>query len=221
LALAACDRRAAWSSIGTIVSTKTRYRVQDGRTCIDIKVAHTRQLFDGRDPAPFRERDLDDDAVEYILAAAEEIPRAQRLAIDISISAESDPAVPAESIVSALRGHFGHELAQTHRRLREHLRRGQMGLVVGFAVLMALLGFAELTLRHWTGPMRDSLREGFVIMGWVAMWRPLETLLYDWWPIAAASRQLRRIIDAPVSVRYTREEATGSARSAGLTVVTR
>ncbi len=187
-------------------SVPERYRVEGGRTCIDIKVAHSRQLFDGRDPAPFRERDLDDDAVEYLLAAAEEIPRVRSLAIDISISAEREPAVPASAIVSALRSHFSHELAQTERRLHEHVRRGQMGLAVGFAVLIALLALAELTLRHWAGPMRESLREGFVIMGWVAMWRPLEALLYDWWPIADARRQLRRIIEAPVSVRYTNEE---------------
>jgi hypothetical protein len=27
--------------------------------------------------------------------------------------------------------------------------------------------------------------ESFVIGGWVAMGRPLETLLFDWWPIGA------------------------------------
>jgi len=29
-----------------------------------------RQLFDMRDPSPFRERDLDDDAVEYLLLSS-------------------------------------------------------------------------------------------------------------------------------------------------------
>ena len=24
--------------------------------------------------------------------------------------------------------------------------------------------------------------EGLLILGWVAMWKPLELLLYDWWP---------------------------------------
>jgi hypothetical protein len=71
----------------TRLTTGARYRVEDGRTCIDIKVAHARQLFDGRDPAPFRERDLDDDAVEYLVAAAEEIPRTRSLAIAVAISA--------------------------------------------------------------------------------------------------------------------------------------
>lgn len=184
------------------MTTGARYRVEDGRTCIDIKVAHARQLFDGRDPAPFRERDLDDDAVEYLVAAAEEIPRTQSLAIAVAISDGPESTVPADSIVVAVRSHFSHELEQTQRRLRDHIRRGQMSLAVGLTMLVAFLALAELTLALQPGPLREILREGFVITGWVAMWRPLEILLYDWWPIVAQRRQIRRILDAPVSVRY-------------------
>ena len=56
------------------MTTRTRYRVEDGRSCIDLKVRQSRQLFDGRDPAPFHERDLDDDAVAYLLGAARRSP---------------------------------------------------------------------------------------------------------------------------------------------------
>lgn len=27
------------------------------------------------------------------------------------------------------------------------------------------------------------IRESFIIFSWVALWRPLELLLYDWYPI--------------------------------------
>jgi hypothetical protein len=40
------------------------YRVEDGKVCIDIRVRTARQLFDLRDPAPFRERDWDQGAVD-------------------------------------------------------------------------------------------------------------------------------------------------------------
>ena len=55
-----------------------RYRLEGGRTCTDIKLRNAAdQLFDGRDPAPFHERDLDEDPAEYILGAVQEItPRA-------------------------------------------------------------------------------------------------------------------------------------------------
>jgi hypothetical protein len=30
--------------------------------------------------------------------------------------------------------------------------------------------------------------QGLLIVGWVAMWRPLEIFLYDWWPILGERR---------------------------------
>jgi len=73
------------------MNTRTRYRVEGGRSCIDLKVRQSRQLFDTRDPAPFRERDLDADAVEYLLAAAQEIPRKRPLAVVVMVSDEPEP----------------------------------------------------------------------------------------------------------------------------------
>ena len=52
-----------------------RYRIEDERSCIDIRLKTSRQLFDLRDPAPFRERDLDPAAVEHILSCVRELPK--------------------------------------------------------------------------------------------------------------------------------------------------
>jgi hypothetical protein len=37
----------------------------------------------------------------------------------------------------------------------------------------------------------------------VAMWRPLEVFLYDWWPIRAEARLFERLSAMPVSIEYT------------------
>ena len=184
------------------MTKRRRYRSENGRSCIDLNIRHSRQLFDGRDPAPFNERDLDDDAVGYILGAAQEISGKQPLAIVVSISEEPEPRLAPGVIVEAVRGHFINEREQVERRLREHLRRGQMTLVVGLTALVLFLTLAQFTTSLPVGPLREILREGLVITGWVAMWRPLEILLYDWWPLIDERRQIRRILDAPVSVRY-------------------
>ncbi len=192
------------------MTTRMRYRSESGRSCIDLKVRHSRQLFDNRDPAPFNERDLDDDAVEYLLGAAQEIPGKQPLAIVVTISEEPEPRLAPGAIVEAVRAHFLYEGDQVERRLRDHVRRGQMFLAVGLTVLVVFLTLAEFTMSLPAGALRDILREGLVITGWVAMWRPLEVLLYDWWPLIDERRQVRRILDAPVSIRYD-----GASEAAG------
>jgi hypothetical protein len=190
------------------MTNSTRYRFENGRSCIDLTIRQSQQLFDNRDPAPFHERDLDDDAVAYLLGAAQEIPRKRPLAIVVTISEEPQPRLPADVIIEAMRGHFVYEGEQVERRLREHLRRGQMTLGVGLTVLVVFVTLAQITASHAASPLREILREGLVITGWVAMWRPLEVLLYDWWPLVDERRQIRRILDAPVSVRYQESQVS-------------
>src|SRR5262249_8312222 len=60
-----CDKRE--------VSEHSRYRLEDGMPCVDIRITRLEQMFDNRDPAPFRERDLDPDLVEYLLAVGEDL----------------------------------------------------------------------------------------------------------------------------------------------------
>src|SRR5262245_53774597 len=43
-----------------------RYRVEEGRPWADVYVERVAQIFDKRDPAPFRTRDLDPDLVDYL-----------------------------------------------------------------------------------------------------------------------------------------------------------
>lgn len=186
----------------TQMVTRARYRVEEGRSCIDLNVRHSRQLFDGRDPAPFRERNLDDDAVDYLLAAAQDIPRTDPLTIVVTIAEEPEPRLAPDAIVEAVAGHFRYELQRLERRLREHVRRGQMFLGVGLAVLVVFLTLAELTVSLPAGHPREILREGLVIAGWVAMWRPLDVLLYDWWPLVDERRLITRVLGALVLIRY-------------------
>jgi hypothetical protein len=48
---------------------------------------------------------------------------------------------------------------------------------------------------------RAIVDEGLLILGWVALWRPTEALLYDWWPLARRRMLLRRLASIPIEVR--------------------
>ena len=51
-----------------------RYKREKANVIIEIGVKNSRQLFNERDPAPFRERDLDPQFVIYLVSAVEEFP---------------------------------------------------------------------------------------------------------------------------------------------------
>jgi hypothetical protein len=46
----------------------------------------------------------------------------------------------------------------------------------------------------------EIVKESFTIGGWVAMWRPLEIYLYDWWPLRDEWRLLERLARMKVTL---------------------
>ena len=91
----------------------------------------------------------------------------------------------------------------SRRKLRELFRRGRISLVIALAFLAASIAVGD-AVAGYLGESRLSevIREGFLIGGWVAMWRPLEVFLYDWWPIRAEGRLLQRLSTMPVRIEY-------------------
>ena len=59
----------------------------------------------------------------------------------------------------------------------------------------------------------EVFREGLLIVGWVAMWRPLEVFLYDWWPIRAEVRLFERLSTMPVRIEYRETVSSDTWRS--------
>jgi hypothetical protein len=51
-----------------------------------------------------------------------------------------------------------------------------------------------------TGAVVGMARESLVIVGWVAMWQPLQIFLYDWWPLLRLIRVYKAISHAHVRV---------------------
>jgi hypothetical protein len=90
-------------------------------------------------------------------------------------------------------------------------RTGRISLVIGLVFLGTFFTVSTLITRRWPGAGVVGLtREGLVIGGWVAMWRPLEIFLYDWWPIHAEARLFDRLAAMPVRIEYPGGPALGA-----------
>jgi hypothetical protein len=156
---------------------------------LELHVAELRQLFNAMDPAPFRERDLDPKAVAYILDWGREAPSGGPLALVVHLGRE--PATPASAgmLLDAVHTYFRLRAVATRRQLRQLFRVGRMSLLIGVAFLGGAIVVSEFVAGYLSdGAYGSLIRESFVIGGWVALWRPLEIFLYDWWPIRAEAR---------------------------------
>jgi hypothetical protein len=180
-----------------------RYRREGDLYLVEVHLRELRALFNSLDPAPFLDKDLDDEAEQYIVGAVEEFPLATPLKLVLHVPATA-PHDPGQALlVESIRGYFDYRAAHAGRRLNLLLRQGRLSLLIGIGFLFACLGARTVVAGTLTGTLREILAEGLVISGWVAMWRPLQIYLYDWWPLVRHRRILRKIRDLPVELRVT------------------
>lgn len=175
------------------------YRRQGSLYLLEMRLSNPEQLFDMRDPAPFLERDLDPDAEDYLVECLREVPR--RSPIKILIHTPRDTRFSQDVISSAIHHFFGYRRWATHLRLRELFRVGRTAILIGLAFLVACLTASQLVKQLPLGLAGDILSEGLFIVSWVAMWRPLELLLFDWWPISRLERLHAQLAMAPVEIQ--------------------
>jgi hypothetical protein len=168
---------------------------------IEINLTRLAQLFNSLDPSPFHERDLDHDAEEYIIESAEEISRQRPLALVIHLPADQVPEKGAASLSEAIHNYFDYREAHERRRLRLLFHDGRIALVIGLTFLFSCVLLRELVNSFNHTPASDILGEGLLIIGWVAMWRPLEILLYEWVPLRRRCRILAKLSKMPVLVQ--------------------
>lgn len=183
---------------------RERYRTEGETVLIDLRLRTLHQLFDERDPAPFRERDLDDDAVDYLLTAIQDFPLRRPMKLVLKVSDDPHPGdLRSTEMSQAIRSHFEYEIELTQRKRKELLRQGMKGMLVAMLLLcVCLTGADQVGHRMAPGSARDLLKEGLTILGWVAWWRPMEAFLFDWWPFADRIRRLRKAASLPVEVEY-------------------
>ncbi|HEU5305271.1 MAG TPA: hypothetical protein VFU40_11550 [Gemmatimonadales bacterium] len=177
--------------------------IPPGCELIEIRVAELKQLFHTLDPSPFHERDLDPRAEEFIVNWAREAPGSAPLALVVYLDRPPGLATEALALRDAIRQFFSGRAEASRRRLRQLLRIGRTSLLIGIVFLTASLTLGSVVERALAGSrLGVLLREGLLIGGWVAMWRPIEIFLYDWWPIRAEAKLFDRLSAMPVRIVY-------------------
>ena len=178
--------------------------IPDGCTVIEVRVSELLQLFNSIDPAPFRERDLDPAVEAFIVDWSREAPASAPLALLVRVDRPAKSADDAAVVRDAIHQFFAQRAIASRRRLRRLFRVGRVSLLIGLAVLTISLIAAQSVFRRAGGTgLSGIFRESLLIGGWVAMWRPLEIFLYDWWPIRAEARLFDRLAAMPVRLSYT------------------
>jgi hypothetical protein len=168
---------------------------------IEVNVAEIHQLFNSMDPSPFHERDLDHDAEQFILSWAQEHPAHAPLKLLVHLGKAPDIASDPQTLIAeSVRHYFAYRADMTRREFHQLMREGRVAMIIGVAFLL-LCEFSAQSLPANQDTWHGMLRQGLTIIGWVAMWRPLEIYLYRWWPVRRLERVYQNLSVMQVEVK--------------------
>lgn len=181
---------------------------------IELRVDDVAQLFQTLDPFPFREKDLNQEAEDYIVGWAREMPATRPIVIVIHLPDTEAQAKAARELGPALAHYFADRASAVQRDINELFRIGRRSLVISIPILVACLLAAHFLSEQFDPKYKTLVEESFLILGWVANWRPIEIFLYDWWPLMRRRNLFRRLAQAKVAIkRYPAEERRLTASS--------
>ena len=165
---------------------------------LELRVRELMQLFNSLDPTPFLNKDLDREAEAFIENWAMKFPPDSRLQITIHLEHLPADGDPNAMMTEAIHNYFDYKADLVRGDLKQLLRQGRVSLLIGFAFVSVCLIAADAIVG--TSNASTIARESLTIIGWVAMWRPLQIFLYEWWPLLRRVRVYMNLHHAHVRV---------------------
>jgi hypothetical protein len=170
---------------------KSWYAKENGKFVIEVKVNRLEQLFDKKDPNPYRSKDLDDDVVEYIVSSAQEIGLKNfgKLKVICHSSIEDESI---ETVKIGIKDYFLYRSQISDKKIKAILTLGVKTLLIGVTFLTLAISVSATLVDGITDSFVGKLfKEGLLLIGWVSMWKPVNIFLYEWWPLV----DLRNLFD--------------------------
>jgi hypothetical protein len=185
---------------------ESHYRTENGAILIEMRLRTVLQIFNSLDPAPFHEKDLDPDAEAYITEIVQDFPLAQPMKVVIHLPCKEAECEEAKTLLMAIRNHYDYLEASAAREMRLKFRQGRMSLLIGIAFLLVMGGISTVITPYTHSGFAAWVAGGLLIVSWVAMWEPINTFLYGWWPIRRKMRIYEKISRMQVEVRHDDHE---------------
>ena len=178
-------------------------RDASGAYLIEISVPDVGRLFSPHDAMPFYERDLNrkitDSILEQLVVFPGHVP--VRLVVHLPLSAKKRQV--ERKLTKAIRHHFEYDYLDSHLHLKRRIRKGRKTFLVAALIFVCLVSLATLIERFFAGnPFLSIFSQGLFVGGWVSLWHPLETLLYEWLPLHEEKKKFARLLAMDIRFVY-------------------
>jgi len=164
---------------------------------IEVTIADPRQLFDGLDASP--QPHLADSVERFIVHRAQEAASALSLVVRVP----DGTLLPADAVELSekIRRHFAHRSNEEGLKLQGLGRAALRDLAIGIVFLFICAAVGLLAVGILPPALGLFVEQGLLILGWVALWRPVDLFLYELRPLRQSRDVLSRLSGIEVRVR--------------------
>lgn len=142
---------------------------------------------------------LHPDVEEFIIEEAEKLKLDTDFFITIQIA--EDQTYNLNEISSIVHKHFESKHEKANHQVKNILSLGLRSLLIGFVFLIIMFLLTQALISYLPeSALMITLKEFFIILGWVALWRPADLLLFDWRPHKRNAKLFERIAKCKVRV---------------------
>ena len=150
------------------------------------------QLLIAPDSLFYGKRMLSPDAEEIVIEEATMAPSNDEIHLKIHLL--KDEISSKDEISTAIHQHFTYRRKKSERQLKKVLQLGWRSLLFSIVFLGLLVSLTLVIIKLLPeGGLSITFREILIILGWVALWRPADLLLYEWRPFKREVNLFRKL----------------------------
>jgi|ERR1051325_1955179 hypothetical protein len=171
---------------------------------IVVPLTSVDQLLEASPQSPFRRRRLKEEAEGFLVEQASALPRCASAKLLISLP-HGEAARECE-VMDAVHEHFNYRRIEAEKQL-QHIRRfGWTSLAIALVFLSVAMLLVQTMRRYLpANNLVSVITTGLTVFAWVALWRPGELLLYEWYPFTRDVRLFRKLEQCEIRFRYTND----------------
>jgi hypothetical protein len=180
---------------------RTIYRFDEAKKTfyIDIDLDFYRELYSAWDFSPQRNRDLDGELLDYLMACCDEIPARYPVAIAVNLPARVYDENREKRATQGFRNFFTYRIRREENQYRNYFSKVIKYLVIGAVLLIS----ASLLENFFSGlAYSELLVEGLIIGAWVSIWEVFSVLFFKLSDHRKKVAVLRRLQVADTVYRY-------------------
>lgn len=170
---------------------------------VDLYLSDIHNFFQTPEVDPFLGENIEASGIDQLIDTMNARPDSRRIGRIVIHLPEPmiEPNLSAR-VRTAITNYCDAQIRLDVQKVREIWLEGRRALKIGlvfWAICLSLsLLFEEVIFtRHAIGRL---FGEGFIIAGWVGLWRPAELLLYDWRPFAREKKRYQEIKAMEVAI---------------------